>query len=166
MLPQSRRFHFPLEHSFFQPGLAHLRCFGVAAGALPETTRLTPRDVLVITCAGCHRKRNELPPSEWFIDYDSLDHGRDAERRARSPSQNSSAPGAVANVGISGSGLRDMMLPAVETRIGGYCTPPLVEILSDNGIPFTLRQVALLILYAVGTSPPPSYRPPAHADRR
>ncbi|WP_231580186.1 IS3 family transposase [Pseudorhodobacter wandonensis] len=40
---------------------------------------------------------------------------------------------AVANAGISGSDVRDIMLAAVEARFGGHRAPHQVEMLSDNG---------------------------------
>ena len=43
---------------------------------------------------------------------------------------------AVANAGLSGSEVRDMMLEAVETRFGTYRVPQPVEMLSDNGSPY------------------------------
>ena len=43
---------------------------------------------------------------------------------------------AVANVGVSGSDVRDMMLEAVEFRFGGHRAPEQVEMLSDNGSPY------------------------------
>ena len=46
---------------------------------------------------------------------------------------------AVANAGISGSDVRDMMLEAVETRFGTYRVPQPVEILSDNGSCYTAK---------------------------
>jgi transposase InsO family protein len=44
---------------------------------------------------------------------------------------------AVANAGISGSDIRDMMLEAEETRFGGCRAPQPVEMLSDNGSCYT-----------------------------
>lgn len=44
---------------------------------------------------------------------------------------------AVANAGISGSDVRDMMLEAVEKRFAGIRAPHPVEWLSDNGSPYT-----------------------------
>lgn len=44
---------------------------------------------------------------------------------------------AVANAGISGSDVRDMMLEAVEKRFGDIRAPQPVEWLSDNGSPYT-----------------------------
>ena len=44
---------------------------------------------------------------------------------------------AVANAGISGSDVRDMMLEAVEKRFGGIRAPHTVQWLSDNGSPYT-----------------------------
>ena len=46
---------------------------------------------------------------------------------------------AVANAGIGGSDVRDMMLAAVEARFGGYRAPHQVEMLSDNGAPCIAR---------------------------
>ena len=43
----------------------------------------------------------------------------------------------VANAGISGSDVRDMMLEAVEKRFGDVRAPKPVERLSDNGSPYT-----------------------------
>jgi putative transposase len=47
---------------------------------------------------------------------------------------------AVVNAGISGSDVRDMMLEAVEKRFGTFRAPAAVEILSDNGAPYTARE--------------------------
>ena len=47
---------------------------------------------------------------------------------------------AVAGAGISGSDIRDMMLEAVEIRFGDCRAPEPVEMLSDNGSPYTARQ--------------------------
>ena len=44
---------------------------------------------------------------------------------------------AVANAGIAGSDIRDMMLEAVEKRFGSLRAPHQVEWLSDNGSPYT-----------------------------
>ena len=44
---------------------------------------------------------------------------------------------AVANAGISGSDIRDMMLEAVEKRFGSIRARHPVEWLSDNGSPYT-----------------------------
>lgn len=46
---------------------------------------------------------------------------------------------AVANAGISGSDVRDIILEAVETRFGGMRAPVLAEILSDNNDSRTQR---------------------------
>ena len=40
---------------------------------------------------------------------------------------------AVANAGISGSDVRDMLLEAVENRFGTHRATEQVEVLSDNG---------------------------------
>ncbi len=50
---------------------------------------------------------------------------------------------AVVNAGISGSDVRDMMLEAVEKRFGGDRAPHLVEMLSDNGAPYTARDTRI-----------------------
>jgi len=50
---------------------------------------------------------------------------------------------AVANAGISGSDVRDMLLEAVETRFGVPRTPEPLEILSDNGSPYTARETRI-----------------------
>ncbi len=42
---------------------------------------------------------------------------------------------AVADAGISGSDVRDMILAAVEARFGGHRAPHQVEMLGDNGSP-------------------------------
>jgi transposase InsO family protein len=51
---------------------------------------------------------------------------------------------AVANAGISGSDIRDMMLQAVEIRFGHCRAPHPVEWLSDNGSPYTARDTRVL----------------------
>lgn len=50
---------------------------------------------------------------------------------------------AVANAGISGSDIRDMMLEAVEARFGGLRAPQPVEMLSDNGSPHIARDTRI-----------------------
>lgn len=50
---------------------------------------------------------------------------------------------AVANAGINGSDIRDMMLEAVEARFGAIRAPEPVEWLSDNGSPYTARDTRL-----------------------
>ncbi|OHV78845.1 DDE-type integrase/transposase/recombinase, partial [Rhizobium sp. LCM 4573] len=50
---------------------------------------------------------------------------------------------AVANAGISGSDVRDMMLEAVEKRFGVARAPHAIEHLSDNGSPYTARETRL-----------------------
>ncbi|MFK3969090.1 IS3 family transposase, partial [Ensifer adhaerens] len=50
---------------------------------------------------------------------------------------------AVANAGISGSDVRDMMLEAVEKRFGGTRAPHAIEHLSDNGSAYTARETRL-----------------------
>ncbi len=49
----------------------------------------------------------------------------------------------VANAGISGSDVRDMMLEAVEKRFGAYRAPEPVEMLTDNGSPYTARETRI-----------------------
>jgi transposase InsO family protein len=50
---------------------------------------------------------------------------------------------AVVNAGISGSDVRDMMLEAVEKRFGSCRAPSVIEILSDNGAPYTARETRI-----------------------
>lgn len=50
---------------------------------------------------------------------------------------------AVANVGVSGSDVRDMMLEAVEFRFGGHRAPEQVEMLSDNGSPYIAKETRI-----------------------
>ncbi|OJT99156.1 MAG: transposase [Rhizobium sp. 63-7] len=50
---------------------------------------------------------------------------------------------AVANAGISGSDIRDMMLEAVEKRFGTTNAPHAIEHLSDNGSAYTARETRL-----------------------
>ena len=50
---------------------------------------------------------------------------------------------AVANAGISGSDVRDMMLEAVEKRFGRTRAPHAIEHLSDNGSAYTARETRL-----------------------
>ncbi len=47
---------------------------------------------------------------------------------------------AVANAGISGSDVRDIMLEAVETRFAGLRATSAIEMLSDNGSAYTARE--------------------------
>jgi transposase InsO family protein len=47
---------------------------------------------------------------------------------------------AVANAGISGSDIRDIMLEAVENRFGTVRAPHPVEWLSDNGSPYVAQE--------------------------
>lgn len=49
----------------------------------------------------------------------------------------------VVNAGISGSDIRDMMLEAVETRFGDCQAPHPVEVLSDNGAPYTAKDTRI-----------------------
>jgi len=51
--------------------------------------------------------------------------------------------GAVANAGISGSDVRDMMLEAVEKRFAATRAPHAIEHLSDNGSAYTARDTRL-----------------------
>jgi putative transposase len=50
---------------------------------------------------------------------------------------------AVVNAGISGSDVRDMMLEAVETRFGACQASAQVEMLTDNGSPYTARETRI-----------------------
>lgn len=50
---------------------------------------------------------------------------------------------AIANAGISGSDVRDMMLEAVERRFGVTRAPSTIEHLSDNGSAYTARETRL-----------------------
>lgn len=45
----------------------------------------------------------------------------------------------MANAGIGGSDIRDMMLEAVEARFGDHRAPQPIEILSDNGSCYTAK---------------------------
>ncbi|UOA20712.1 hypothetical protein DSM14862_03550 (plasmid) [Sulfitobacter indolifex] len=47
---------------------------------------------------------------------------------------------AVANAGISGSDLRDMLLEAFEKPSGSYHAPEVFEVLSDNGSCYTAKE--------------------------
>lgn len=50
---------------------------------------------------------------------------------------------AVVNAGISGSDIRDMMLEAVEKRFTACQAPGLIEMLTDNGSPYTARETRI-----------------------
>ena len=50
---------------------------------------------------------------------------------------------AVVNAGISGSDVRDMMLEAVERRFGTCQTAQTIEMLTDNGAPYTARETRI-----------------------
>ncbi len=50
---------------------------------------------------------------------------------------------AVANAGISGSDVRDMMLEAVEKRFRAHQAPHPVEMLSDNGSCYTAKDTRI-----------------------
>ena len=47
---------------------------------------------------------------------------------------------AVANAGISGSDVRDMLLEAVEKQLRAYRAPEVIEVLSDNGSVCTAKE--------------------------
>ena len=47
------------------------------------------------------------------------------------------------NAGISGSDIRDIMLEAVERRYGDHHAPSIVEILSDNGLPYIAKDTQI-----------------------
>lgn len=49
----------------------------------------------------------------------------------------------VVNCGISGSDIRDMMLEAVEKRFGTLRAPKTIEMLTDNGAPYTARETTI-----------------------
>ena len=51
---------------------------------------------------------------------------------------------AVANAGISGADVQDMMLEAVEARFDDVRAPHPVEVLSDNGSAYTARETRIL----------------------
>ena len=50
---------------------------------------------------------------------------------------------AVANAGISGSDIRDIMLEAVERRFTSYRAPTVIEMLTDNGSPYIARETQI-----------------------
>lgn len=50
---------------------------------------------------------------------------------------------AVANAGISGSDVRDIMLEAVERRFGACRAPAAIEMLSDNGSPYVAKETRI-----------------------
>lgn len=52
---------------------------------------------------------------------------------------------AVANAGISGSDVRDMLLEAVEKRFGTYRAPEGIEVLSDNGSAYTAKDTRIFV---------------------
>lgn len=49
----------------------------------------------------------------------------------------------VVNAGISGSDACDMMLKAVEKRLNAYHAPEVIELLSDNGSPYTAKDTRI-----------------------
>jgi len=51
---------------------------------------------------------------------------------------------AVANAGISGADVRDILLEAVEKRFGTCRAPEVIEVLTDNGGAYTQRKPASL----------------------
>ncbi|SFE93255.1 HTH-like domain-containing protein [Roseivivax sediminis] len=59
----------------------------------------------------------------------------------------------VAGAGISGSDVRDMMLEAVEARFGGYRAPHSVDMLSDNGSPYTAHDTRTFARRHLGLAP-------------
>ena len=67
---------------------------------------------------------------------------------------------AVANAGISGSDIRDMMLEAVEARFGGIRAPHPVEWLSDNGSIYTAHDTRV---FATQLNLVPCFTPVANA---
>ena len=50
---------------------------------------------------------------------------------------------AVANAGVSGSDIQDMMLKAVEARFGTHRAPQSIEMLTDNGSAYTARETRI-----------------------
>jgi len=50
---------------------------------------------------------------------------------------------AVANAGISGSDVRDMLLEAVEARFGTFRAPEIIEVLTDNGSAYTAKETRI-----------------------
>lgn len=52
---------------------------------------------------------------------------------------------AVANAGISGSDIRDILLEAVEGRFGTCRAPQPVEFLTDNGAAYTARETRVFV---------------------
>ena len=51
---------------------------------------------------------------------------------------------AVANAGIGGSDVHDMLLEAVNIRFGSYHAPEVIEILSDNGSAYIAKKTRIL----------------------
>lgn len=49
----------------------------------------------------------------------------------------------MANAGISGADVQNMMLEAVEARFGAHRAPQPVEVLSDNGSPCTAKDTRI-----------------------
>ena len=49
----------------------------------------------------------------------------------------------MANAGISGSDVCDMMLAAADVRFGGHRAPHQVEMLSDNGPPYIAKETCI-----------------------
>jgi len=62
----------------------------------------------------------------------------------------------VVNAGISGSDIRDMMLEAVERRFGDCQAPHPVEVLADNGAPYTAKDTRI---FARQLGPRPCFTP-------
>ena len=50
---------------------------------------------------------------------------------------------AVANTGISGSDVRDMLLEAVERRFGTHRAPEQIEVLTDSGSAYTAKETRI-----------------------
>jgi putative transposase len=50
---------------------------------------------------------------------------------------------AMANAGISGSDIQDMMLEAVEGRFGGVRAPQPLDMLTDNGSAYTAKDTRI-----------------------
>lgn len=65
---------------------------------------------------------------------------------------------AVANAGISDSGVRDLLLEAVEKRFGTYRVPEVIEVLSNNGSAYIAKETRV---FARQHGLKPCFTPPA-----
>lgn len=68
---------------------------------------------------------------------------------------------AVANAGVSGSDVRDMMIEAVEARFQAPRAPKRIEFLSDNGSPYTAKDTRD---FAVALNLEPCFTPVASPE--